>query len=69
MSTDEIRNGRVWKGFDYRLQVWVVEGVIQDCNHPKRMKEKGCCKGHRLRGRNILEVSGAEIRENPGDRQ
>ena len=27
-SGDEIRDGRVWNGFDYKLQVWVVNGNI-----------------------------------------
>ena len=22
-------------GFDYQLQVWVVNGIIQTCGHPK----------------------------------
>ena len=28
-SSDEIRDGRVYNGFDYKLQVWVIDGVIQ----------------------------------------
>ena len=31
LSIDEIKHGRVWNGYDYSLQVWVVDGVIQDC--------------------------------------
>jgi hypothetical protein len=34
LSKHEIRNGRVWNGFDYELQVWVVNGNIQHCGHP-----------------------------------
>ena len=28
-SSDEVRNGRVYNGFDYHLQVWVCDGIIQ----------------------------------------
>ena len=38
LSGDEIRFGRVWNGFDYELQVWVVNGIIQRCGHPDTMR-------------------------------
>ncbi|MFQ5580976.1 MAG: hypothetical protein ACE5FZ_10220 [Nitrospiria bacterium] len=69
MSTDKIRNGYVWDGFDYRLQVWVKDGIIQTCNHPEAMKRTGCCNQHQLGGQSIMDVPGAEIRENPRERQ
>jgi hypothetical protein len=30
ISGDEIRDGRVFNGFDYELQVWVRDGIITD---------------------------------------
>src|SRR5713226_7686913 len=38
LSGDEIRFGRVWNGFDYELQVWVADGIIQRCGHPDTMR-------------------------------
>ena len=49
MSDDEIRNGRVYNGFDYELQVWVVNGVIQPVG-----------LGKALAGQSIYAVEGAE---------
>ena len=63
LSKDEIKHGRVWNGYDYSLQVWVVDGVIQDCGHPEEMKAKGCCNTHKLTGRKILDIAEAEARE------
>jgi len=63
LSIDEIKHGRVWNGYDYSLQVWVVDGVIQDCGHPEEMKAKGCCNTHKLTGRKILDIAEAEARE------
>lgn len=48
-STDEIRDGRVYNGFDYALQVWVIEGVIQPVG-----------EGRALAGQSIFAVQGAE---------
>lgn len=61
---DEIRNGYVWNGFDYALQVWVRDGVIESCGHPERMRSSGapCCDAYRLAGQRITEVEGAERR-------
>lgn len=39
-------------GFDYELQVWIINGVIQDCGHNVMMHK--CCNGRKFRGR-ILE--------------
>ena len=61
-SGDEIRYGRVWNGFDYALQVWVVDGIIQDCGHPAEMQVQECCNAHKLAGKRILEVPGAQKR-------
>ena len=66
LSGDQIRFGRVWNGFDYDLQVWVVDGIIQLCGHPHTMRspERSCCNAYRLAGQNILGVPDAQIREN-----
>lgn len=63
LSGDEIKHGRVWNGYDYSLQAWVVHGIIQDCGHPEEMKAKGCCNDHKLTGRKILDIAEAEARE------
>ena len=40
-SRDEIRDGAVWNGYDYALQIWVLEGIIQPCGH-QDAPECGC---------------------------
>lgn len=62
LSVNEYRDGYVWNGFDYSLQVWVIEGVIQSCAHPLRMRRPVCCSRMRLAGLRIAEVEGAERR-------
>lgn len=62
-SRDEIKDGLVWNGYDYSLQVWVVDGIVRDCGHPKEMKKEGCCNANRLAGRRIAEIPGAEKRD------
>ncbi|MFY9270822.1 MAG: hypothetical protein WAO55_13855 [Candidatus Manganitrophaceae bacterium] len=57
---DEIRDGHVWNGYDYSLQVWVVNGVVQDCSHPQEMKKGDCCPAKRLAGQRISDIPGAE---------
>jgi len=62
-SRDEIRDGRVWTGFDYALQVWVRDGVIMPCGHPaRRADERRCCPARTLGGQRIEDVPGAEDR-------
>jgi hypothetical protein len=65
LSGDEIRHGRVWNGFDYELQVWVVNGMIQGCGHPETMRLQGrsCCNAYRLAGRSILDVPNAQRKD------
>ena len=65
LSGDEIRHGRVWNGFDYELQVWVVNGIIQRCGHPDvmRLSETSCCNAYRLAGQNILDVPNAQRKD------
>ena len=51
LSTDDIKGGYVWNGFDYSLQVWVKDGIIQDVG-----------LGRHLAGESILEQADAERR-------
>ncbi len=53
-STDEIRNGRVFNGYDYSLQVWVGNGVILTCAHPGSMGPR-CCNQRIQAGRRIAD--------------
>ena len=61
-SDDELRDGRVFNGFDYRIQAWVVDGIIECCGHPASMRPAGvpCCNAYRYAGQQIAEVPGAE---------
>jgi hypothetical protein len=62
LSSDELRLGRVFNGFDYQIQVWVVDGVVRGCAHPASMRQGGmpCCKAYRYAGQPIASVPGAE---------
>ena len=63
LGSDEVWNGSVWNGFDYRLQVWVQDGVVIPCAHPARMRERGeCCPQARYQGRRLRSVPGHEQR-------
>jgi hypothetical protein len=33
-SDNTYRDGRLWVGYDYDKQSWVVDGVYIDCGHP-----------------------------------
>ena len=55
-SSDEIKNGLVFNGYDYSLQVWVKNGVVQECNHPARMGAR-CCNQRVLAGRRLAELA------------
>lgn len=59
MSRNLNRHGRVWSGFDYDLQVWVVGGIVQNCGHPETMRLGGkpCCNAYRLAGQRVLDSS------------
>jgi len=45
------------RGFDYDLQVWFKDYIIQNCGHPKHMKEQGCCNGNRYAGIDIRTIN------------
>lgn len=63
-SIDELDENKViFNGFDYQLQVWVKNGVIENCSHPDNsFKGHGCCNARALHGRKISEVQGHEVR-------
>ena len=66
-SRDELHpaTGRVWNGFDYQLQVWVRNGIVDPGGHPAEMRTNGpCCNQHAYAGQSILEIRGAETRTN-----
>ena len=68
LSGDELRDGYVWNGFDYALQVWVVDGVAQSCGHPVAMPRGGaCCPAFRLAGRRIETIPGVQRRPPTAD--
>jgi hypothetical protein len=63
LSGDELRDGYVWNGFDYALQVWVVDGVVQRCGHPGPMSRHApCCAAFALAGQRIDRIPGAQRR-------
>lgn len=37
-SNNELRNERLWNGFDYQRQAWVVDGKYVACGHPETVK-------------------------------
>lgn len=41
-STDQFnKHGQLINGYDYKKQMWVIDGVIQNCGHPEDM-DCGC---------------------------
>jgi hypothetical protein len=68
LSRDEIRHGYVWNGFDYALQVWVLDGVVQWCGHPAAMsRHVPCCAAFTLAGQRIDRIPGAQRRRRRDD--
>lgn len=63
-SNDEIKDGAVWDGFDYALNVWVKEGVVLRCGHAFDIDSvKGwCCNASRYAGQKIAVIPGHEVR-------
>jgi hypothetical protein len=43
LSGDDLRDGYVWNGCDWALQVWVVHGIVQPCGHPAAMSPDTPC--------------------------
>ena len=55
----QYKNGQLHNGFDYDLQVWVKNGINQDCGHQEPKVDNGgyyCCKAHEYCGRKIVMV-------------
>jgi hypothetical protein len=54
--------GYVLHGFDYSLQVWVEDGVVLPCGHPRALPlaEPYCCNGARYAGTRVADIPGAE---------
>lgn len=61
MSNDEIKDGAVFNGYDYQLQVWVVDGRVTKCGHPASMLN--CCNASRYLGRKVAEIPGHDTGE------
>lgn len=51
-------HGNVLNGYDYEAQVWVVDGIVQGCEHPASMRtgERYCCPANRYAGKSIKTV-------------
>jgi hypothetical protein len=68
LSGDELRDGHIWNGFDYALQAWVVDGIVQCCGHPAAMSRHApCCAAFALAGQRIDRISGAQERRRRDD--
>ena len=52
--------GNLVDGFDYALQVWVEDGIVQQCGHPETMRAKGrlCCEAAQYAGRIVATIPG-----------
>lgn len=55
-SIDIVKDGHVFSGFDYELQLWVENGIVLDCGHPDEMKAANCCDAHKYAGKLLKEV-------------
>lgn len=50
-------NAQSTVSFDYDLQVWIVDGIIQRCSHPSTMRQHHtCCNANVLYGRTIEQA-------------
>lgn len=54
-SSDQIVDGITKNGFDYDLQVWVLNYIIQDCGHPESMRK--CCNARLYAGQDIRNTT------------
>jgi len=61
--SDEISSsGAIINGFDYKLQVWIRKGIVENCNHPTEMGPR-CCNQRRYAGESVISIQGHEIRD------
>ena len=57
-NNDYDEDGILRNGFDYDLQVWVLDYLIPDCKHPGEMKVNGsCCSQHTLKGQDTRKLN------------
>lgn len=55
------QEGYIWNGYDYRLQVWVQDGVVLPCAHPLTMRHHTwCCEANHFAGLKVQSLPGAE---------
>ena len=61
-STNEEINGVVQNGFDYDLQVWIMDYIIQACGHSRPLEHCNGCKlvGQDIRGIKTQRVKGGK---------
>lgn len=57
-SRNEMKDGKLVNGFDYDLQVWVIDGVIQECGHPTNMQD--VCNACKYQGKKLSDVKGGK---------
>ena len=53
-STNQIIDGRLINGYDYKNQAWVINGKFERCDHPKNMNCN--CYGRIHEGENTKEA-------------
>lgn len=46
---------RAMISYDYVLQVWLKDGIVQPCAHPTAMR-KPCCSAYIHKGRTVQEA-------------
>lgn len=51
-SQNEVKDGKIINGFDYDKQVWIIDGVYQNCGHPKDMDCN--CYGRQHKGQVVI---------------
>jgi len=57
-------DGSIRNGYDYSLQVWVIDGIVVECGHPESMRQhRACCNGWKYHGMSVRSIPGHEIRE------
>ena len=58
--------GLVVNGYDYALQVYVRDGIVQMCGHPARLRRDGrvCCNALRYVGWTIEAARAHALRGN-----
>ena len=64
LSGDEWRDGHVWNGFDYALQVWVVEGDRAAVRPPAGdVPARALLRRESSAGQRIERIPGAQSRD------